>query len=554
MNRSLLPLVLLAAALAGPALEAGERTAHPAALLSPAAHLEIHQINVQEGACVLLIGPDGTTILIDAGGPGKGVDEVVPYLASIGILPSQGLDYMLASHRDEDHLGGLDEVILAGYDVHLAIWDNGSDKITEQVLQFLDAAALTSAGFVAPAPLGASIDLGAGATATFVVVGGEVLGYGVVPGAEDEENDLSVGVLVQYGGFDYLTAGDLGGGEWSVDHDCTGRDTTQKNLESPLAYALLPGGGADLLTSAGLEVLVVNHQGSESSTNFELVNLLTPSVAVIPVGAGQGTSYNHPRRDVVEGVLLAGGPCITARPAVVLQTEEGEPVGPETSFAGYCVGDVIISTSGVSSFRVAATGEVSQGPDERLAARVPSRGALFALDGSGTLPARLVINEIMQNPADVPDADGEWFELYNPGSAGVDINGWTIRDDDFDFHLVQNGGPLMVPAGGYLVLGRSGDPDTNGHYHPDYVYSGFVLGNDDDEIILVDALGNLVDTVEYTGLSPWPDPTGKSMELRHPDLDNGDGANWGQATERGGTYEPGGSDLGTPGARNSIAP
>ena len=72
--------------------------------------LAIHQINVQQGDCTLIVGPDGTTFLIDAGNSGKGIGEVVPYLQNIGIQPSDGLDFMLATHRDSDHLGGLDEV------------------------------------------------------------------------------------------------------------------------------------------------------------------------------------------------------------------------------------------------------------------------------------------------------------------------------------------------------------------------------------------------------------------------------------------------------------
>ncbi len=102
--------------------------------------LTIHQINVQQGDCTLLVGPDGTTFLIDAGNRGKGTSEVVPYLQSIGIQPGDGLDFMLATHRDSDHLGGLDEVIDAGYDVESNVWDNGSDKsggADSQITQFL---------------------------------------------------------------------------------------------------------------------------------------------------------------------------------------------------------------------------------------------------------------------------------------------------------------------------------------------------------------------------------------------------------------------------------
>ena len=94
-------------------------------LWAQAQDLEIHYINVQQGQCTLIIGPDGTTILYDGGEETKGTYEVVPYLQALGITTSQALDYMIASHRHTDHYRGLTEVIDYGYDV-LNIYDNGS--------------------------------------------------------------------------------------------------------------------------------------------------------------------------------------------------------------------------------------------------------------------------------------------------------------------------------------------------------------------------------------------------------------------------------------------
>lgn len=339
-----------------------------------AGELEIHHINVQQGDAIFVKGPDGTTLLIDGGKPGKGTYEVVPYLQGLGI---DSLDYMVVTHRDDDHLGGLDEVINSGYDVRLNVWDNGSKKTGTQITQFKNAAKTTTAGAVRKILLGRKIQLGDGAIATAVAVRGEVLGYGSV-GATDE-NDLSVALLIQYKDFDYLTAGDLGGGQFSTDRDCTGRTTTQKNVETPLAESLMPDGGASLLTDNGVEILKISHHGSESSTNHQYMNLLTPKVAIINVGAGQGSTFHHPRKDVVENVLLAKGTCITAPPALVLQTEEGSPTGSNTSFAGFAVGDIVIKTTGVATYTISATGAVSQGSDERVDAGI-DLPANFSMD------------------------------------------------------------------------------------------------------------------------------------------------------------------------------
>src|SRR5262245_32901347 len=81
--------------------------------LALAQQLEIHYINVGWGGSVLVKGPDGTTVLMEAGNTGKGTNVVVPYLKSIGIQPANGLDYTIAGHQHCDHIGGLDEVINA---------------------------------------------------------------------------------------------------------------------------------------------------------------------------------------------------------------------------------------------------------------------------------------------------------------------------------------------------------------------------------------------------------------------------------------------------------
>ena len=38
-----------------------------------------------------------------------------------------------------------------------------------------------------------------------------------------------------------------------------------------------------------------------------------------------------------------------------------------------------------------------------------------------TSPTRLIISEVMADPATISDANGEWFELHNPGAAPVSM-------------------------------------------------------------------------------------------------------------------------------------
>ena len=168
--------------------------------------------------------------------------------------------------------------------------------------------------------------------------------------------------------------------------------------------------------------------------------------------------------------------------------------------------------------------------------------------GAAPTPGDLVINEIMQNPAAVSDSNGEWFEIANVSDTAIDINGWTIRDLGSDTHRIDNGGPLQVPAGGFVVLGIDSDPATNGGVSVDYQYSSFFLSNGDDEVILSGPGGTDFDQVAYDGGPSFPDPKGASMSLDPSNAnttDNDKGANWCAATP-----EFGSGDLGTPGAGN----
>ncbi|NOZ72442.1 MAG: hypothetical protein GXP38_11120 [Chloroflexi bacterium] len=182
----------------------------------------------------------------------------------------------------------------------------------------------------------------------------------------------------------------------------------------------------------------------------------------------------------------------------------------------------------------------------QLIAMSPTPGSSNAAGIAGSI----VINEIMQNPAAVSDSKGEWFELYNATSHDIDLNGWTIKDNDSDNHVIDNGGPLLIAAGDYLVLGNNADTASNGGVSVDYSYGGgWYLSNSADEVILVDNHGIEVDRVEYDNGATFPDPTGASMALIAPILDNNIGTNWCTAST---PYGDG--DFGTPGAANDCPP
>ncbi|HEX6909766.1 MAG TPA: lamin tail domain-containing protein, partial [Longimicrobium sp.] len=170
------------------------------------------------------------------------------------------------------------------------------------------------------------------------------------------------------------------------------------------------------------------------------------------------------------------------------------------------------------------------------------------LDLQATAGTSLVINEIMPNPAGVSDDVGEWFEIHNAGTAAVDLQDYVIASNNDAAHVINTS--VVVPAGGYVVLARNGDPAVNGGVtaHYSYAHQTFNLNNSaTDWLALRDPSGASVDSVAWGTASP---PNGASRGLIDPALDNlvMSGSSWSTQTT---VYGLG--DRGTPGAANDGA-
>jgi len=153
----------------------------------------------------------------------------------------------------------------------------------------------------------------------------------------------------------------------------------------------------------------------------------------------------------------------------------------------------------------------------------------------------VVITEIMANPASVSDSYGEWFEITNTTDTTISLDGWTIKDNGSDMHLIHiENQDIAIDPGQFFVFARNGNLSSNGGVVSDYVYSGFSLSNTEDEIILMDSGGAVVDEVQYD--SEWNFPSGISKEIHDVDLDNNLVENWFVSS-----ISYGSGDYGTPG-------
>jgi len=111
-------------------------------------------------------------------------------------------------------------------------------------------------------------------------------------------------------------------------------------------------------------------------------------------------------------------------------------------------------------------------------------------------PLALVINEVAWTGTAASPSD-EWLELYNPGSAAIDLTGWTLTDDG-DIHIALSGN---IPAGGYFLLERTND-DTVNDIDADQIYTGS-LNNNGETLTLRDPASNVIDTANGDG-GAWP--------------------------------------------------
>jgi uncharacterized repeat protein (TIGR01451 family) len=124
----------------------------------------------------------------------------------------------------------------------------------------------------------------------------------------------------------------------------------------------------------------------------------------------------------------------------------------------------------------------------------------------------LLINEVawMGTAASVND---EWIELYNPGSAPINLSDWVLRAVDGTPSITLLDGYLLQP-GEYYLLERS-DDTTVSDIAANQIYVGD-LGNSSEILQLIDPLNRVVDTANSNG-GIWPagnSSTFGSMERR----------------------------------------
>lgn len=315
----------------------------PFLFLTPALAEELRIVNIRvgQGDATLIQGPADATgkrvnVLFDAGSsPGfDGGFILRRVLEKNGI--SKTLNYMVVSHDDADHIGGIaigpshGKSFILGYDDNVGCEgdDDGDGQvdwiagrkfyepdpeelgkcknfIVENWVDYGEANMRSNQGIdkyngfanamgtrITIADQASvdnfEIDLGSGAKMVAYAANGFVRGNTARIADVDSPNEKSLSFLVTYGSFDFLISGDLIGKR-------TGNRENAK-VEEAVGKAILDSG-------RDVDVLHVNHHGADNGSAKKFLEMIKPNIAII--SAGNSNNYDHPKNSVLKRLYNA---------------------------------------------------------------------------------------------------------------------------------------------------------------------------------------------------------------------------------------------------------
>lgn len=234
--------------------------------------LEIYWVDVEGGAATLVVTPEGESLMMDTGWPGKRDPERIRKVA--GLAGVKKIDHLLISHWHTDHWGGvagLAEIMPVGryYDHG---FPEGNPRDVDAKLK--DAYLAASGGKSVVLKPGDTVPL-KGASVKILASHGIVLGE--APGSpqtrpctahsplpdDASDNARSLGWVLEYKGFKFLNLGDL---TWNVEHKLV----CPKDLIGPV------------------DVYQMTHHGLDISNHPAVLQAASPTVVVINNGPKKG--------------------------------------------------------------------------------------------------------------------------------------------------------------------------------------------------------------------------------------------------------------------------
>ena len=141
----------------------------------------------------------------------------------------------------------------------------------------------------------------------------------------------------------------------------------------------------------------------------------------------------------------------------------------------------------------------------------------------------LVISRIHYHPADIDSINGnrlEFIQINNNGDEDVDLTGFYLRELGVTYTFPIDS---HLAARDSLVLCSDSATYIDFYHHIPFGEYDRKLSNKDENIVLADAWGNVIDEVHYYDSEPWPsepDGFGPYLQLIDLDADNSLPENW----------------------------
>lgn len=215
----------------------------------------VHYINVDQGDAIL-IQVNNKNLLIDSG-PKSHKKQLVKFLNDLNISK---LDYVIATHPHEDHIGNMNTV-LNSYKVQ-SFYAPKVYSYTKSFEQMIDSLKSNNLK-INPIKRGCNtINLG---FKTNVEV------FSPINDTYDNENNYSPVIKISFGNNSFLFTGDA-----------------EKEIEDKLIL---------LNDDLKADILKVSHHGSSSSTSDSFLNRVSPKYAIISVG--KNNIYDHPNDTII---------------------------------------------------------------------------------------------------------------------------------------------------------------------------------------------------------------------------------------------------------------
>ena len=240
--------------------------------------MRIHFIDVGQGDATLIELPDGKIVLIDGGDATKQTEKQL--LRHLNALKIKTIDYMVVTHADSDHCGGL-AAVLAHKTVKRVYLPKTRSTVNEAYAKFYAAVEKERVEEGCKTFYANRMNLFDGISSTEYKIS-FLYPYSSEIIDENESNNASAVVWLDYRGVSALFTGDAT------------LEVEEILLRDENDLDLMGFYGVDLKST---EILKVSHHGSRYATSAEFIEFLGVETAVI--SCGKDNAYNHPSETVL---------------------------------------------------------------------------------------------------------------------------------------------------------------------------------------------------------------------------------------------------------------